>query len=579
MQFELDSYSNYDFSLPLVGDRIDDNIIIELIAEGGMACVYKVKNEALEVVRVVKVMKTSSDVDADRFVTEARISANLNHPNIVQCYRFSKYKKTIPFIEMEYVDGINLYQLIADRNKIPPPVSAAIIHYICKALEALHSCQYTLYGKERHGVVHRDIKPANILISKLGMVKLADFGIAKPRDLSKHTSAVHVIGSSFYISPEQFKKKELDFPADIYSLGCVIFEMMTGCKAFDYDNLSDLVMAKMHNNYNKALLYDCPDNFITIISKCIQFNEDDRYSSIRELSDEIDLILEEYSIEDPQYVIRDYIDHPDTLSFSINSGTKKKRFLPVMLLSASVLLCVLVLLALYLVKQPYEEKVEPKTIVEEVKKKSQEAPLQSKSKATVADSKKRPVVKKVEKQIPNQPKAIPNEQKPSEPALPKQVKNDSQLQIVDAFIRGEFNPIITSLSDATIENDTHALCYLGSLLETGKMNKLELLLSEYDIQDGYFDYLKGRVYYSKRNYEKATTHFASAATKSSFYWKKPHVLAYFHAKLATTVFLEKPNSANKNSMLKAQKIFISKYCSSRDSKECRDIKTSYEKYK
>ncbi|NLE01164.1 MAG: serine/threonine protein kinase, partial [Fibrobacter sp.] len=168
------------------GDKLGHCRVIELIAAGGMANVYKVWHEQLEVVRAIKILKPGfSDESRGRLETEAKISANLHHHNIVEIYGMG-YWNTIPYIEMEFVDGPSLKELLERYHKLPYQLAVSICHAVCVALQFAFNQDMTLYGKVYDGLIHRDIKPANILISSQGKIKLADFGIARPSEVSLH---------------------------------------------------------------------------------------------------------------------------------------------------------------------------------------------------------------------------------------------------------------------------------------------------------------------------------------------------------------------------------------------------------
>jgi serine/threonine protein kinase len=198
--------------------------IIALLGQGGMGAVYKARQPRLDRFVALKILspeKQNEPQFAERFEREARALASLTHPNIVTVYDFGEVLGMF-YLLMEYVDGLTLRQLYQAR-KFSPAEALAIVPKICEALQYAHE----------HGIVHRDIKPENILIDKDGRVKIADFGIAKildpdPKDLSL-TDAREVIGTPHYMAPEQLEKPDsVDCRADIYSLGVVFYEMLTG---------------------------------------------------------------------------------------------------------------------------------------------------------------------------------------------------------------------------------------------------------------------------------------------------------------------------------------------------------------
>jgi predicted Ser/Thr protein kinase len=198
--------------------------ILEHLGQGGMGVVYKARQRQLDRLVAVKLLPPSIGDDpafAERFTREAQALARLNHSNIVQVYDFGRTDEYFYFV-MEYVDGMNLRALIRDR-KLEPEAALKIVPQICEALQFAHD----------EGIVHRDIKPENILIDKKGRVKIADFGLAKllgraAEDWSL-TGTGQLMGTLGYMAPEQLQQAhKVDHRADIYSLGVVFYEMLTG---------------------------------------------------------------------------------------------------------------------------------------------------------------------------------------------------------------------------------------------------------------------------------------------------------------------------------------------------------------
>ncbi len=199
--------------------------ILELLGQGGMGMVYKARQPQLERLVALKILSPQLSRDPafpERFTREARALARLNHPNIVGIYDFGK-AGDFYYLIMEYVDGLNLWQMEQARKPLAPEQALAIVPKICDALQYAHE----------EGIVHRDIKPGNILIDKKGRVKIADFGLAKvvgrqPKD-SNLTQSKMTLGTPQYMAPEQLADpQKVDHRADIYSLGVVFYEMLTG---------------------------------------------------------------------------------------------------------------------------------------------------------------------------------------------------------------------------------------------------------------------------------------------------------------------------------------------------------------
>ncbi len=195
-----------------------------MIGHGGMGAVYQARQRGLNRLVALKILPPGLAHDpgfSERFAREARTLARLNHPNIVTVYDLGQAGPLYYFL-MEFVDGVNLRHLLRN-HQLSPRDALALVPQICEALEYAHG----------EGVVHRDIKPENVLLDQKGRVKIADFGLAKmlgagPQDLQL-TQSNHVLGTLHYMAPEQLEKPlSVDHRADIYSLGVVLYEMLTG---------------------------------------------------------------------------------------------------------------------------------------------------------------------------------------------------------------------------------------------------------------------------------------------------------------------------------------------------------------
>jgi predicted Ser/Thr protein kinase len=195
--------------------------ILELLGRGGMGAVYKARQKSLDRLVALKILPPEVGQDADfteRFAREAQAMARLNHPHIVAIHDFGQ-NKALFFFVMEYVDGLNLRQLL-NAERMAPREALAIVPQICDALQYAHD----------QGIVHRDIKPENILLNRRGQVKIADFGLAKLVGVDSSTGTTErILGTPQYMAPEQIEHPaEVDHRADIYSLGVVFYQMLTG---------------------------------------------------------------------------------------------------------------------------------------------------------------------------------------------------------------------------------------------------------------------------------------------------------------------------------------------------------------
>jgi eukaryotic-like serine/threonine-protein kinase len=316
--------------MPKVGDKIGPNRVEVLVGEGGMANVYKVWHEGLEVVRAVKVLKKAFHQESkERFLTEAKILADISHPNIVEIHSIGYIDRQIPFIEMEFVEGTSIKKLIMEHQRVPITAALSIAYFVSQALKYAHVKDYTLYGKVYHGLIHRDIKPDNIVVGKNGIVKLMDFGVARPSEVSLHTVGAKIVGTLIYLSPEQLNGTTLDHRSDLFSLGTVLYEMITGNRAFPHKSLQDLVEKKMKGEYAPLASHTVAvtPSINTLVDRCLALDPNDRYPSAADLGEAIFSALHEITDRAPADIIARFMANPASLTMV---NLKKSKTLPKM---------------------------------------------------------------------------------------------------------------------------------------------------------------------------------------------------------------------------------------------------------
>lgn len=581
--------------IPCINDHIGANVVVDIIAEGGMAYVFKVKNEALEVIRVVKLMKYAEDIDHDRFVVEARISANLNHPNIVQCYYFGKYaKSSLPYIEMEYIEGTDLHKLICDSGPLPVPVAASIAYYICKALFVAHNCKYTLFNVERTGIVHRDVKPANILISKNGNVKLTDFGIAKPKELSTNTSDIEVVGSPFYLSPEQLDKHDLDFRTDIYSLGCVIYEMVAGKRAFGNTGIGGLVKAKYDPFYPLDYPRNIKHNMKDIIRNCMKPSKDKRYANIELVLMRIESVLNQYRITNPEQIIYDFIKNPTTYTFYkpeiIRSKKTVVNFIVSILLLAIISFSTVGIIHSYIngSKEDETDKTK-KTLVTNKSakiKKTKEINKTTETSGTRRKNKTKKITNKTPKKSGNKRNSRTKETKNTNTTLVTTITNDTihrpiiKMDAISEFLKKNYNNCLNSLNDRNDLSGIEYLCKIGALIETNSNKPLSLLISKCPNKtDGYYSHILGRVEFNRKAYKKSVSLFLSSKTEISFFPRLCFYSDYYIAKAKYENGKNTPSNVMVLNIKRSLNNFLKNYRKYYyNSKEYRYIKNLNDKY-
>jgi len=222
------------------------------------------------------------------FVREARLAALLQHPNVVQIVDFGKIQN-VYLIAMEYISGKNLGEIMAQlKEGLPVDLSIFLIMKICMGLEYSHTKTDDKSGESLH-IVHRDISPQNMLISFLGEVKIADFGISKARSEPSLTQAGVIKGKLSYLSPEQVLGQEVDHQADIYALGLIFYEILSYKKVYRFDNHIDAIRSipKKEIPPLTSLRSDIPDELNRIVMKCLEKDKKLRYQTAQEIHNDL----------------------------------------------------------------------------------------------------------------------------------------------------------------------------------------------------------------------------------------------------------------------------------------------------
>ena len=293
----------------IVGDRYE---ILEKIGVGGMAEVFKGKDHKLNRYVAVKVLKEEfreNDAFVKKFKEEAQAAARLAHPNIVNVYDVGD-ENGIYYIVMELVEGITLKNYIERKGSLTIKEATSIAIQVCAGLEVAHN----------NHIVHRDIKPQNIIISREGKVKVTDFGIAKAT--TSQTTTANAMGSVHYASPEQARGGYVDHRSDIYSLGIVLYEMVTGRVPFDGETAVTVAVKHLQEEMVPPSVYckNIPYSLEQIIKKCTEKSPDRRYQDIGDLLADL-----KQSLMDPDGVFVQMIDVDEQArTVVMNKGTSSK---------------------------------------------------------------------------------------------------------------------------------------------------------------------------------------------------------------------------------------------------------------
>lgn len=261
--------------------------LLERIGGGGMAVVYKAKCLLLNRFVAVKILRSEFTDDEEfvkRFRVEAQAAASLNHPNIVSIYDVGK-QDDVQYIVMELIDGITLKEYISQKGALPWKEAIGIAIQICSALDHAH----------RNFIVHRDIKPHNIMITKDGMAKVTDFGIARAVTSATITMVGSTIGSVHYFSPEQARGGFIDEKSDIYSLGITIYEMVTGRVPFDGESPVAIALKHIQEKPDKPIDVNpsIPKGVNDLIVKAMKKDQNLRYQTASEMLADLQRVLGE----------------------------------------------------------------------------------------------------------------------------------------------------------------------------------------------------------------------------------------------------------------------------------------------
>ncbi len=278
----------YQQSGPLTGTVLDGRYRVDaLIATGGMSGVYRGLDLRLDRPVALKIMDSRYAGDSDfltRFQREARAVARLKHPGLVSVYD-QGLDGQHPFLVMELVEGGTLRELLRERGPMPPHAVVAVLRPVLGGLAVAH----------RAGLVHRDIKPENVLISDDGEVKLADFGLVRAVAEAKITSTSVILGTAAYLSPEQVASGDTDSRGDVYAVGVLVYELLTGVTPFAGDTPLAVAYQRMDNDVPppSSAIGGVPRQFDEFVACATDRDPDQRFDDAAEMGEELDAIAAE----------------------------------------------------------------------------------------------------------------------------------------------------------------------------------------------------------------------------------------------------------------------------------------------
>ena len=260
--------------------------VLGLLGEGGMGAVYKARDVELGRMVALKVIRrelAGNRAILDRFKQELILATQVTHKNVVRIYDLGEADGT-KFISMEFVEGEDLRTLIHRRTKLPPQEAVEIIEQVCRALEAAHGV----------GVIHRDLKPQNIMLDKSGRILVMDFGLARTLEGDGMTQTGALVGTMEYMSPEQALAQNLDQRSDVFSVGLIFYELLTGLTPFRADSPVASLIKRTQERVVPVTEFDpgIPAALSQIVSRCLERDVELRYQSAAQLLADLELCRE-----------------------------------------------------------------------------------------------------------------------------------------------------------------------------------------------------------------------------------------------------------------------------------------------
>ena len=257
----------------LLGARYE---ILQLLGEGGMGAVYKARDRELDRFVALKLIRPELAANASilaRFKQELLLSREVTHRNVIRIYDLGD-ADGVKFITMEFVEGRDLRSLIQEKKKFPPEEAVELMLQVCRALEAAHSL----------GIIHRDLKPQNIMLDRTGRILVMDFGLARTVEGDGMTQTGALVGTMEYMSPEQALGKDLDQRSDLFSLGLILYELLTGVMPFKAESAVASLLKRNQERAAPVSDHDgtVPSTLSNIVSKCLERDPNLRYQSATE---------------------------------------------------------------------------------------------------------------------------------------------------------------------------------------------------------------------------------------------------------------------------------------------------------
>ncbi len=297
-----------------VGQTLDKYELLERVGQGGMAIVYRGRDNSLRRDVAVKVLHqhlAEHKEARERFEREAQAVAKLRHENILEIYDFSGIDSSESYIVTEFIEGQSLKEFITDHSIRYPEIGAMITLEVCKALQHAHS----------QGILHRDVKPENVMIRSDGVVKLTDFGIAQMIDLQRLTLTGQLLGSPAYMSPEHVNGGQLDFRTDVFAIGIVLYQLITGELPFKGKNPHAILKRIAEGDYIDPQVVNpyVSKELGHIIAKSLARDKDDRFADVTTMLAALETFLDGSGLTSPREELARFFAAPVSYEMAIKA--------------------------------------------------------------------------------------------------------------------------------------------------------------------------------------------------------------------------------------------------------------------
>lgn len=295
-------------ALPGLGETVGNCRLISLIGEGAIGVVFKGFEVDLELERAIKILKPNAgEYVRKKFEAEAKVTARLDHPNIVKVLGGGIWNSTLPFMQMDFLDGKSLRQLLLAHQTFHPAVCLSIIYVTSTALEYASSQTFSIWGNRADTLVHRDLKPENVMITRSGVLKVMDFGLAQLGNETQQSGW----GTPQYMSPEQHEHGEVDCRSDLYSLGIMLYEMVCGKRPFS-DSPETMPAEKARGAFKPVAFYNPAvlQSLSALAERCLSPDKTRRPQTYTALKDLARKILFEITPLNPEDIIRLFSRNP-----------------------------------------------------------------------------------------------------------------------------------------------------------------------------------------------------------------------------------------------------------------------------